>query len=126
MLKGASHEIEFGQIWYQKKDLEKLELRGWVPMLSDARAHYNKHNSSFSAIFFPSNLTETSWKGAAKFCSALPKAGKNFRGFCYNVQGENYTWICAAKLIPGLGRALQNFAAPFQEVLADRGNKTIL
>ena len=27
-LKGASHEIEMGRIWYQKKDLEKLKLRG--------------------------------------------------------------------------------------------------
>ena len=27
-LKGASHETEMGQIWYQKKDLEKLELHG--------------------------------------------------------------------------------------------------
>jgi len=26
-----------GQIWYQKKDLEKLELRGWVPTLTSAR-----------------------------------------------------------------------------------------
>jgi len=27
-LKGVSHEIDMGQIWYQKKDLEKLELHG--------------------------------------------------------------------------------------------------
>ena len=37
VLKGATHEIEMGQIWYQKKDLEKLELRGWVPTLTSAR-----------------------------------------------------------------------------------------
>ena len=29
-LKGASHEIPMGQIWYQMKDLEKLELRGYI------------------------------------------------------------------------------------------------
>jgi len=27
-LKGAWHEVLFGQIWYKKKDLKKLELRG--------------------------------------------------------------------------------------------------
>ena len=37
-LKGASHEIEMGQIWYQKKDLEKLELRGKVIVSTDACA----------------------------------------------------------------------------------------
>ena len=35
VLKGASHEIELGHIWYEKKDLEKkdlekLEHSGWV------------------------------------------------------------------------------------------------
>ena len=35
ILKGASHEIELGQIWYQKKDLEKLEVRGWVLKSTD-------------------------------------------------------------------------------------------
>jgi len=30
LLKGASHETEMGQIWYQKKDLEKLELRRYL------------------------------------------------------------------------------------------------
>ena len=38
-LKGASHEIELSQIRYQKKDLEKLELRGWVPTGTNARTH---------------------------------------------------------------------------------------
>ena len=37
ILKGASHEIEMGRIWYQKKDLEKLELRGYISSLSEAR-----------------------------------------------------------------------------------------
>jgi len=37
-LKGASHEIEMGRIWNQKKDLEKLELRGWVRLLIAAMA----------------------------------------------------------------------------------------
>jgi len=27
-LKGASHEIEMGRTWYQKKDLGKIEVRG--------------------------------------------------------------------------------------------------
>jgi len=35
-LSGASSEIEFGRISYQKKDLEKLELRGWFLTLDEA------------------------------------------------------------------------------------------
>jgi len=41
-LKGASHEIEVSQIWYLKKDLEKLELRGWVPTRTKARKQIYK------------------------------------------------------------------------------------
>ena len=37
-LKGASHEIDFGQICYQKKDLEKLEVRGWFIKSTGPRA----------------------------------------------------------------------------------------
>jgi len=37
-LKGAWHEILTVVCWYQKKDLEKLEQRGWVLKSTDARA----------------------------------------------------------------------------------------
>jgi len=37
-LKGASHEIELGQIWYQKKDLETLEQRGYILALTEVCA----------------------------------------------------------------------------------------
>jgi len=37
-LKGDSHEIEMGQIWYQKKDLEKLELHGYILAVTKACA----------------------------------------------------------------------------------------
>jgi len=37
-LKGVSHKIEMGQIWYQKKDLEKLELHGYILALTEVGA----------------------------------------------------------------------------------------
>ena len=54
-LKGASHEIELGKIWYQKKDLEKLEVRGWVVKSTGTCVQI----TCFSAPFLHSNLFET-------------------------------------------------------------------
>ena len=129
-LKGASHEIEFGRIWYQKNDLEKLALRGWVPIVSGARAHYNKQITCFSAIFSPSNLTETSWKSAAKFCSALPRPVINFYRPLegrYKIvlfpRSAKTSWKGTAKFCSAPARPGINFAAPFQRA---RQNPSII
>ena len=58
-LKGASPQIEIGCIWYQKKDLEKLEVRGWFRVLTDARAQSYWQITRFSAPFLHYNLFET-------------------------------------------------------------------
>jgi len=61
-LKGASHENQFGQIWYQKKDLEKLEVRGLVFKSTDAQARSYERFSSVcgvnNAFEFDSNPSE--------------------------------------------------------------------
>ena len=82
-LKGASHEIELRQIWYQKKDLEKLEQRGWVQKSTDTFVQRYLQITCSSALFLYSNLFET-----------IPKPGNNllialnniygFRGFSFS------------------------------------------
>ena len=74
-LKGASHEIEMGRIWYQKKDLEKLELRRYIGALTEVCALKYERFSCFPP-FCLSNSAETLPKGAAQFCGALWRAGK--------------------------------------------------
>ena len=53
ILKGASHEIEIGQIWYQKKELEKLELRRYILALTEVCARRYKHFLCFPASILP-------------------------------------------------------------------------
>ena len=75
-LKGASHEIEMGRIWYQKKGLEKLEVRGYFIMSVDAHARSYERLSSPAVFIWPSNLTQTLRKTANKFVGGLPKPVK--------------------------------------------------
>ena len=65
-LKGAPHEIEKGQIWYQKKDLEKLELRRQVSSLSEAHVRRFLQIRRLSATVLHSNLTKSIPNGAAR------------------------------------------------------------
>ena len=58
-LKGASHEIEIGCIWYQKKDLEKFYVRGWFKVLADTCVQRYLQITYLSAPFLYSNLSET-------------------------------------------------------------------
>ena len=66
-LKGAYHEIELGQIWYKKKDLEKLEVRGWVLKSTETCVQRYLQITCFSAPFSHSNLFETIPNGAEQF-----------------------------------------------------------
>ena len=52
-----------GRIRYQKKDLEKLELRGWVPTLTSARIPINERKYFFSAYIFAFKLFDILPKG---------------------------------------------------------------
>ena len=49
-LKGASHKIDFGQILYQKKDLQKLEVREWLIKSTGPRARSYDRFSSVSGV----------------------------------------------------------------------------
>ena len=51
-LKGASHEIEMGRIWYQKKELEKIEVRVSV----DAHARSYERFSCISGVYLAFEL----------------------------------------------------------------------
>ena len=84
-LKGASHENQFGQIWYQKKDLEKLEVRGWLIKFTGPRARSSDRYSSVSgvnnAFEFDSNPSEDrqqihwpSSEAGGEFVGGHPKA----------------------------------------------------
>jgi len=48
----GNHEIDFGQIWYQKADIEKLEQHGRVISVADAHKQNNKLNKRLGAVFF--------------------------------------------------------------------------
>ena len=66
-LKGASHEIEMDCIWYQKKDLEKLELCGLVILLTDVHLKSFLQIMHFSGPFLHSNLFQRFFNAAEQF-----------------------------------------------------------
>ena len=78
-LKGASHEIEMDRIWYQMKDLEKLELRGWFTLLSVVCVQrFLQILSIYTFILSPKLLQNInihySYHGTIKHSSLISKA----------------------------------------------------
>ena len=73
---GASHEIDFGQIWYQKKDLEKLEVRGLFIKLADARARSYEGFSSVSGVYLAFEFYSNPWEDHQQIHWRSSEAGK--------------------------------------------------
>ena len=84
MLKGACHEIEIGEILYQKKDLEKLGRRGCVSIVIEVRARRYLRNMRFAALFWHSNSSETLRRPRKILCSGFPRSGNLLSRFSEN------------------------------------------
>ena len=99
-----------GHIWYQKKDLEKLEVRGWVLKSTDIRGHRYLQITCFIAPFLHSNLFETIPNGAEHF---LPQ-NHLYRGLAEkNPRKPKILFSAIQKLFSGFVMALNNYSAPF-------------
>ena len=73
-----SHEIDFGQIWYQKKDLEKLEVRRWFIKLADARARSYERFSSVSGVYLAFEFDSNPSEDRQQIHWRSSEAGKNW------------------------------------------------
>ena len=73
-LKGACHKIEIGRIWYQSKDLKKLEKRGCVPASANVHARLYEPKTLFTVLQIGSKFTR---QAGRKFCRVFHERGEN-------------------------------------------------
>ena len=66
-----------GQIWYQKKDLGKLEVGGLFILSVDAHARSYEHFSCISSVYLAFEFDSSPLEDCQQICWRSSETGKN-------------------------------------------------